>query len=145
MPDTPALSTPALLSSPRSISLCVYLLLCSPPWAGPCLSCSQFPRLVQRAADPDSREMAVGGLRWAGEELWAAWGCFSFKTYFSPFYFKSFYFYYYFKDFIYLFMRHRERQRHRQRRSRLPEGSPMWDLIPRPWDHARSQRQMFNH
>ena len=25
------------------------------------------------------------------------------------------------------------------------QGSLMWDLIPGPWDHALSPRQMFNH
>ena len=30
-------------------------------------------------------------------------------------------------------------------RSRIPAGSPMWDLIPGPRDHDLSQRQMFNH
>ena len=30
-------------------------------------------------------------------------------------------------------------------RSRLPVGSPMWDLIPELWDHALSWRQTLNH
>ena len=29
-------------------------------------------------------------------------------------------------------------------RSRLHAGSPMWDLIPEPQDHALSQRQALN-
>ena len=43
----------------------------------------------------------------------------------------------FFKDFIYLFMKDTERDRGRGR-NRLAEGSPMWDSIPRPWDHALS-------
>ena len=46
------------------------------------------------------------------------------------------------KDFIYIFMRDTERGRGR---SRLPTGSLMWDLIPGPWDHALSRRQMLSH
>ena len=53
-------------------------------------------------------------------------------------------------------MRHREREREREierergrdtdrGRSRLPAGSPMWDSIPGPRDHALSQRQMLHH
>ena len=38
-----------------------------------------------------------------------------------------------------------ERQRHRQRESRLPAGSLMQDSIPGPRDHDLSQRQMLNH
>ena len=30
-------------------------------------------------------------------------------------------------------------------RSRLPDGSLMWDSIPGPWDYDLSQRQMLNH
>ena len=45
---------------------------------------------------------------------------------------------------IYSWEAQRERQRHRGR-SRLPVGSPMWDLIPGPWDHDLSQRQTLNH
>ena len=30
-------------------------------------------------------------------------------------------------------------------RSRLPAGSPMWDLIPGLQDHTLSQRQMLNY
>ena len=42
--------------------------------------------------------------------------------------------------------RERERQRHRQREKQAPcTGSLMWDLIPRPWLHDLSQRQMLNH
>ena len=29
-------------------------------------------------------------------------------------------------------------------RSRLPAGSPMWDSIPGPQDHALSQRRRIN-
>ena len=39
-------------------------------------------------------------------------------------------------------------ERHRDRgsgRSRLPLGSPMWDLIPGPGDHDLSWRQTLNH
>ena len=54
-------------------------------------------------------------------------------------------FIYFLKDFIYLFMRDTERQRHRQRRSRLHAGSLMWYSIPGPQDHALSQRQVPNH
>ena len=38
----------------------------------------------------------------------------------------------------------RERQRHRQRRSRLHAGSLMWDLIPGLQDHALGWRQALN-
>ena len=42
-------------------------------------------------------------------------------------------------------MRDTERVRDLDRgRSRLLTGSPMWDLIPGPQDHALSQRQTFN-
>ena len=55
-------------------------------------------------------------------------------------------FLFFLKDFIYSCETHRERQRHRQKeRSRLPLGSPMWDLIPGLWDHDLSRRQMLNH
>ena len=38
---------------------------------------------------------------------------------------------------IYLFMRDTERGRDIGRgRSRPPARSPMWDLVPGPWDHA---------
>ena len=51
----------------------------------------------------------------------------------------------FFKDFIYLFMRDKEREAETGRgRSRFPVGSPMWDSIPRLWDHNLSQRQMLN-
>ena len=41
--------------------------------------------------------------------------------------------------------KHTERGRDRGKgRSRLPAGSPMWDSIPRSWDHDLSQRQMLN-
>ena len=52
-----------------------------------------------------------------------------------------------FKDFIYLFMRdtrERESRDTGRERSRLLAGSPMWDWIPGPRDHALSQRQMLN-
>ena len=39
--------------------------------------------------------------------------------------------------------RERERERERQR-SRLPAGSPMWDLIPGLQDHTLGQRPMLN-
>ena len=39
----------------------------------------------------------------------------------------------------------RERQRHRQRRSRLRAGSPTWDSIPGLQDRALGQRQALNH
>ena len=50
------------------------------------------------------------------------------------------------KDFIYLFVRdtNRERQRHRQRRSRLHAGSLMWNSIPGLQDHALGGRQAPN-
>nr|XP_055162229.1 translation initiation factor IF-2-like isoform X1 [Nyctereutes procyonoides] len=53
------------------------------------------------------------------------------------------------RDFIYLFMRdthtHRERGRDAGRgRSRLHAGSPTWDSIPEPQDHAPSRREMLN-
>ena len=47
----------------------------------------------------------------------------------------------FFKDFIYLFMRDTQREASRdigRWRSRLHAGSPMWDTIPGPWDHALS-------
>ena len=46
--------------------------------------------------------------------------------------------FFFFKDFIYLFMKDRMRQRHRQRENRLPMGSPMRNLLLRPWDHSLS-------
>ena len=43
-------------------------------------------------------------------------------------------------------MRHTHRGRDTGRgRSRLYAGSPMWDLILRPRDHALRVRQMLNH
>ena len=53
-----------------------------------------------------------------------------------------------FKDFIYLFVYERHRKRGRdigRGRSRLSARSPMWDLIPGPWDHTLSQKQTLNH
>ena len=42
-------------------------------------------------------------------------------------------------------MKDRERGRDTGRwRSRLPVGSPMWDSMPGPWDHALNPRQMLN-
>ena len=53
---------------------------------------------------------------------------------------------FFFKDFIYSWVTQRERGRDTGRgRSRLPAGNPMLDLIPQPWDHDLSQRQMLNH
>ena len=51
------------------------------------------------------------------------------------------------KDFIYLFTKDiQERGRDIGRgRSRLCAGSPMWNSIPGPGDHALSQRQVLNH
>ena len=45
----------------------------------------------------------------------------------------------FFKNILFIHGRHRERQRHRKRRSRLPARSPMWDLVldPRPWAKGR--------
>ena len=56
------------------------------------------------------------------------------------------YFAYFFKK-IYLFMRDTESGTETQGRgrSRLPVESPMWELIPRLWDHGLSQRQVLNH
>ena len=39
----------------------------------------------------------------------------------------------------------RERQRHRQREKQAPCEEPDRDLMPEPWDHEPSQRQMLNH
>ena len=48
--------------------------------------------------------------------------------------------------FIYSWEIHTERGRDTGRgRSRLHAGSPMWDSIPGPQDHALSQRQTLNH
>ena len=47
--------------------------------------------------------------------------------------------------FIYSWEAQRERQRHRQWRSRFPMGSPMWDSILGSQDHTLSWRQMLNH
>ena len=46
-----------------------------------------------------------------------------------------------FKDFIYLFMKDTHTERGRGR-SRLHAGSPTWDSIPGPRDHALSQMQI---
>ena len=57
-----------------------------------------------------------------------------------------------FLKIFYLFIHERQRERGKETgrdrsrgRSRLHAGSPMWDLIPGPQDHALSQRQMLNH
>ena len=51
-----------------------------------------------------------------------------------------------FKDFIYLSVRDRKRGRDTgSGKSRLPPGTPTWDWIPGPQDHALSQRQTLNH
>lgn len=48
--------------------------------------------------------------------------------------------------FIHSWETHTERGRDIVRgRSRLPAGSPTWDLIPGSWDHALSRRQMLNY
>ena len=50
-------------------------------------------------------------------------------------------------DFIYLFMKdtHTHRGKDTGRgRSRLHAGTPMWDSIPGPQDHALGQRQVPN-
>ena len=52
----------------------------------------------------------------------------------------------FFLKILFIYERHRESGRHIDRgRSKLPEGSPMWDLIPGPSDHDLSQRQTLNH
>ena len=51
------------------------------------------------------------------------------------------------KYFIYFFIHERYTERGRDMgrgRSRLPTGSPIWDSVPGPWDHALSQRQRLN-
>ena len=45
---------------------------------------------------------------------------------------------------FYLFIHEKHRDIHR-RRSRLPAGSLMWDLVLEPWDHDLRQRQTLNH
>ena len=54
--------------------------------------------------------------------------------------------FFFLKDFIYLFMRdtHRERRDTGRGRSRLHVGSPMWDSISEPQDHAPGWRQALN-
>ena len=54
------------------------------------------------------------------------------------------------KDFIYLFARenmHVTGERQRKKQTPGWAGSPMWDLIPGPWDHDRhwSQILRLNH
>ena len=57
-----------------------------------------------------------------------------------------YYFLFYFLKILFIHKRHRERGRDTDReRSMLPVGSLIWDLIPGPWDHDLSQRQMLNH
>ena len=48
---------------------------------------------------------------------------------------------------MYLFMRDTERQRHRQREKQAPcrEGSPMWDSVLGPWDHALGRREALSY
>ena len=48
--------------------------------------------------------------------------------------------------FIYLFIWERAQQKEREREKQTPRwaGSPMQGLIPGPWDHDLSQRQMLN-
>ena len=58
----------------------------------------------------------------------------------------SFYFFFFFFKILFVYSWERERSRDIGRgRSRLPVGSPIWDLIPGPWDHDLSWRQMLNH
>ena len=45
------------------------------------------------------------------------------------------------KDFIYLFMRDKERQIHRQREKQAPHREPSGGSILEPQDHTLSQRQ----
>ena len=48
--------------------------------------------------------------------------------------------------YLFIYERHKEKGRDIGRgRSRLLKGSAMQDSIPGLWDHALSQRQMFNH
>ena len=55
-------------------------------------------------------------------------------------------FFFFLRFYLLIHERHTERGRDTGRgRSRLHAGSPMWDLIPGPRDHAPSRRQMLNH
>ena len=53
------------------------------------------------------------------------------------------------KDFIHETPRERQRYREADReaagKNGLHAGSPMWDLIPGPWDHDLSQRWTLSH
>ena len=51
----------------------------------------------------------------------------------------------FFKGFIYLFMRHRGRQRHKQRKKQALCREPDVGLDPRLRDHDLSPRQTLNH
>ena len=56
------------------------------------------------------------------------------------------YFIFFLKILFIFHERHTERGRDTGRgRSRLPEGSPIWDSIPGHQDHDLSQRQTLNH
>ena len=50
-----------------------------------------------------------------------------------------------FLRFYYLFMRGTEAETQAERRSSVPVGNLMWDLIPGCWDHDLSQRQTLIH
>ena len=52
---------------------------------------------------------------------------------------------YFLRFYLFIHETQRERQWHRQRENRLPAGSPVWDSILGPQDHALSWRQMLNH
>ena len=50
-----------------------------------------------------------------------------------------------FKKILFICSWETQRQRHKERKMRLPEWTLMWDSIPEPQDHALSQRQKLNH
>ena len=61
---------------------------------------------------------------------------------------KMYFFFLRFYLFFNLFIHERHRKRGRDTgrgRSRLPEGSLMWDLVLQPWDHHLCQKQILNH